>query len=131
MSWDDDLHATARDLGKRLEGAQINPPARRRIRHLVPVVAVGIAGAVFFALPRDPSASIERAYVDQFVDVRIDDPELRREFETALAQVERAIALAREAVRRSPQEPAFADLCHVACRAKVRLIHAYSQGGQP
>jgi hypothetical protein len=65
------------------------------------------------------------------VEVRIDDPELRREFETALSHVERAIALAKEAVRRSPQEPAFAELCHVAYRAKVRLIHAYSQGGQP
>lgn len=130
MSWEDDLRATARDLGRRLEREHVRPPARRRVRAWVPAAAVLLlAGVAYLAVPRDPAASIERAYAGQFPAVQIDDPALRLEFETALAHVERAIALAKDAVRRSPNEPAFADLCHLAFQAKVRLIRAYSQGG--
>ena len=130
MNWEDDLRATARDMGRRLEQGHVRPPARRRVRAWVPAAAVLLlAGAVLLALPRDPAASIERSYAGQFPAIRIEDPALRLEFETALAHVDRAIVLAKDAVRRSPDEPAFADLCHLAFQAKVRLIRAYSQGG--
>ena len=130
MTSENDLRATARDLGRRLEREHVRPPVRRRVRVWVPAAAVFlIAGAAFLAFPRDPADSIERAYAGQFAAVHIEDPALRLEFETALAHVERAIALAKDAVRRLPNEPAFADLCHLAFQAKVRLIRAYSQGG--
>ena len=128
MTWEENLRATARDLGRGLERAHPNPPARRRIRVLPIAVAVIAVAAVFAFRPRDPAAAIENAYAGQFSVVRIDDPELRREFEAALAQIDRAIALAKDAVRRSPGDPAFAELCHLAFQAKVRLIQAYTGG---
>ena len=129
MNWEDDLRSASRDLGRRLELAHPNPPRRRRIRPVVIAAAVGLSVAAYVAWPRDPAAAIEKVYAPQFVEVRIQDPRLRLEFETAMAQVERAIAIAKDAVRRSPSDPAFAELCHLALKAKVRLIQAYSTGG--
>lgn len=129
MSWEDGLRSTARDLRDRLERAHPNPPPRRGVRWPVVGLALLLGSVVYLARPRDPAAAIESAYAEQFRDLRIDDPELRREFEAALAHIDRAIELAKDAVRRSPKNPAFAELCHLALRAKVRLIQAYSQGG--
>lgn len=130
MTWEENLRAAAVELGNRSELRHPGPPRRRRVRWVAPAAAVLVLGsAIWFARPRDPAAAIGAQYADQEVAVRIDDPELRREFEAALAHVDRAIALAEEAVRKSPRNPAFAELCHLAHRAKVRLIQAYSQGG--
>ena len=129
MTWEEKLRATSVELGRQLERSHPNPPRRRRLRPVAAAGAVVLAVAAILAWPRDPAASIEAQYAGQFVEVRIDDPELRREFEAALAQVDKAIALAKNAVRRSPGTPEFVELCHLALRAKVRLIQAYSQGG--
>ena len=131
MNWDDRLRSTAGELGKRLEVAHPNPRVRRRFRLPVAGAAAALILGIsaWLAWPRDPAAAIEAGYAAQMRDVRIDDPELRREFEAALAQVDRAIALANDAVRKSPKNPAFAELCHIAHQAKVRLIQAYSHGG--
>ena len=129
MTWEEKLRATSGELGRRLEHAHPNPPRRRRVRPVAALVAVALAVAAFLAWPRDPAAAIEAEYAAQLVEVRNDDPELRKEFEAALAQVDRAIALAKNAVRRSPNTAEFVELCHLALRAKVRLIQAYSQGG--
>jgi len=129
MNWEDNLRSTARNLRDHLERAHPNPPGRRRVRWTLVGIALVLGSIVYLARPGDPAAAIERTYAEQIRDVRIDDPELRREFEAALASVDRAIALAKDALRRSPQNAAFAELCHLALRAKVRLIQAYSQGG--
>ncbi len=149
MTWEDDLRTTAGELGRRLDRAHPNPPARRRVRPIAVAAAALILGCAALVAwpalrslpsdvctrqdgeggPRDPAAAIEAQYADQITELQIDDPELRREFQAALAQVDRAIALAKDAVRRSPNNAAFAELCHLAHRAKVRLIQAYSQGG--
>ena len=131
MNWDDRLRSAAGELGRRLEFAHPNPGVRRRFRPLVAWTAAAliVGTAALLAWPRDPAAVIEAEYRDQIVDVNIEDPELRREFDAALAQVDRAIALAKEAVRRSPRNADFAELCRIAHRAKVRLIQAYSHGG--
>ena len=130
MMREDELRTMAQALGSRLETAHPNVPVRRRLRGTTGVAAalLFLGAAVFIARPGDPAAAIESTYADRFTDVRIEDPELRREFEAALAHVERAIELAKAAVRRSPENSAFADLCHVAFQAKVRLIQAYTQG---
>lgn len=129
MNWEDNLRSTARELRGRLDLAHPKPPSRRRVRWPVVAIALVLGGAAFLARPSDPAAAIESAYAGQIQDVRIDDPELRREFEAAMAHVDRAIELAKDALRRSPKNPAFAELCHLALRAKVRLIQAYSHGG--
>lgn len=131
MTWELELRRTSADLGRRLEQAHPNPPGRRRLRDLTAAAAILlVAGAaVHLARPRDPAEAIGEQYAVEFTDVKIEDPVLRREFEAALAQVDRAIALAKDAVRRVPGNPDFVELCHVAHRAKVRLIRAYTQGG--
>lgn len=129
MNWEEKLRATSAGLGRQLERAHPNPPRPRRVRPVAAVAVVVLAVAAFLAWPRDPAAAIEAQYASQLVEVRIDDPELRREFEAALAQVDKAIALAKNAIRRSPGTAEFVELCHLALRAKVRLIQAYSQGG--
>lgn len=128
MMSDDELRSVARALGAHLETDRPRP-ARRRVRRVaLMTIALLLAAGAFVARPRDPAAAIESAYAGRFAEVRIEDPVLRREYEAALAQVERAIALAKDAVRRSPGNPAFSELCHVALQAKVRLIQAYIQG---
>jgi hypothetical protein len=131
MTWEDDLRATSAELGRRLESAHWNPPRRTRVRGRTAVaLALVLGGVAVLAWPApDPGAAIEAQYASQITEVRIDDAEVRREFDAALEQVNRAIALAKDALRRSPKNPAFAELCHVAYRAKVRLIQAYSLGG--
>jgi len=129
MMSDDELRSVARALGARLETDPPKVPVRRRVRRVALIaIALMLGAGAFIARPRDPAAAIESAYAGRFAEVRIEDPELRREFEAALAQVERAIALAKDAVRRSPGNTDFSELCHVAFQAKVRLIQAYIQG---
>lgn len=130
MTWEDKLRSTAGELGRRLEERHPKPPARRRVR-LIPWAAAAFlaAIAVWAVRPADPVAAIEAQYAGQMADVRIDDAGFRREFEAAMAHVERAIALAKDAVRRSPGNEEFVRLCHLAHQAKVRLIQAYTRGG--
>jgi hypothetical protein len=129
MTWDDDLRGAAGELGNRLERGHPGPARRRKVRWTAPVaVALALALGITFTRPDDPAAAIRAQYAGN-VDLKIDDPELRREFEAALAQVDRAIALAEDAVRRSPRNADFVELCHLAHRARMRLIQAYSHGG--
>jgi len=132
------LADAARALGARLEQTHPHTGVRRRVRWTAPAaVAVAMVVAVVAAhLPRpsDPAAAIDAEYAE--VDALLArvpqndwDEGTRRDFREALAGVDRAIALSRDAVRRSPRNEAFRDLCRLAYRAKRRLIEAHLSRG--
>jgi hypothetical protein len=124
----------ARALGSRLERGHLNAPFKRRLRWTVPVMLLAAATAVLLLRPRDPAHDIDAQYADvpalltQVHDEEWDE-QTRREFREALAGVDRAIALAQDAVRRSPKNEAFRELCHLAHRARRRLIEAHISRG--
>jgi hypothetical protein len=133
--WDDELRESARELGSHLERAHPNPPGRIRLRRrFVAAVLMVLAAAATVVIlqrpPMDPVAAIEAQYRDTqhlrtILKPETLDPELRPQFERALAEVEKAIELARDAARRSPENPEFRELCHIAYGAREHLYEAY------
>ena len=135
--WDQELPEQARALRNRLDRGHPAPPTRRRIRPLrAAALLVLLAGAAATALwlrpPADPVAAIESHYRDQarlreLLKTEGWDPDTRRQFETTLGEVDKALRLAQEALRRSPDNEDFRELCHIAYRAKSHLFVAYRQ----
>jgi len=132
MDWTGELHDRARDLRDRLDREHPGVPSRRRLR-LLPIVAalaLAVGGVAWQLRPADPVASIASQYRDQtrlrqMLKTETWDPELRGQFERTLAEIDRALLLAQDAVRRSPDNPEFRELCHIAYRAKSHLFAAY------